>query len=92
MSNDECLEAEGKIAIDEARRKGALKIAERDAIQRIEEEAREQEAKFCNQMLDLQHRIKDGKAVLERREERAAALERLVASAETCERYGSGQR
>ena len=89
--SDECLEAEGKIEIDEARRKRAMKIAERDAIKRIEDEAGEQEANFCNQMLDLQHKIKDHKAVLERREEKAAALERLVASAEAHERYGSGQ-
>ena len=91
MANDACLEAEGKIEIDEARRKRMMKIAERDALKRIKDEAREQEAKYCNQMLDLQHKIKDRKAVLDEREERAAALERLVAGAEAQERRGDAQ-
>lgn len=91
MMNDEVLEAEGTIAIDEARRKRALKIAERDAIQRIEEEAREQEAKFCNQMLELQHWIKSRKAEVERYEERVATLERRIAHTEMLGRHASNQ-
>ena len=81
-----CLEAEGKIEIDEARRKRMMKIAERDALKKIEDEAREQEAKYCNQMLDLQHKIKDRQAILEEREKRAAALKGRSADTEAQER------
>ena len=85
MANDACLEAEGTIEIDEARRKRMMKIAERDALKKLEDETREQEAKYCNQMLDLQHKIKDRQAVLDEREKRAAALEGRAAGTEAQE-------
>ena len=83
MANDACLEAEGKIEIDEARRKRMMKIAERDALKKLEDSTRELEAKYCNQMLDLQHKIKVRQASLVEREERAAALENGSAEAES---------
>ena len=85
MANDACLEAEGKIEIDEARRKRMMKIAERDALKKLEDETRELEAKYCNQMLDLQHKIKDRQAILDEREKRAAALEGRAAGTEAQE-------
>ena len=91
MANDACLEAEGKIEIDEARRKRMMKIAERDALKKLEDATREQEAKYCNQMLDLQHKIKDRQAILEEREKRAAALEGRAADVEAQERREGAQ-
>ena len=83
MANDACLEAEGKIEIDEARRKRTMKIAERDALKKLEDSTRELEAKYSNQMTDLQHKIKVRQASLVEREERAAALENGSAEAES---------
>ena len=60
-----------------------MKIAERDALKKLEDSTRELEAKYCNQMLDLQHKIKVRQASLEEREERAAALESGSAEAES---------
>ena len=91
MANDACLEAEGKIEVDEARRKRMMKIAERDALKKLEDSTRELEVKYCNQMLDLQHKIKDRQANLEERERRAAALEGRFADAEVQERRESAQ-
>ena len=83
MANDACLEAEGTIEIDEARRKRTMKIAERDALKKLEDSTRELEAKYSNQMTDLQHKIKVRQASLVEREERAAALENGSAEAES---------
>ena len=83
MANDACLEAEGVIEVDEARRKRSMKIAERDALKKLEDSTRELEAKYSNQLTDIEHKIKIRKASLEEREKRVAALESGSAEAES---------
>ena len=91
MLKDKIKEAEGTLAVDEARHKRTLKIAERDAIQRIEDDARAQETRFCNEMLELQEKIKKHKAKVLCYEHRIALLERRVEQNQALDRCANQQ-